>query len=57
MLAHATGLPLLGTVTLNQTQRERRRDNWRLAGFAACCLALVTAFAGVAMAPELLELL
>lgn len=57
MLAAATGLPLLGTVTLNQSPAEQRRGTWRLAGFAACCVLLVTAFAGVALAPNLLELI
>ena len=54
MLANSTGLPLLGTVTLNRKDRERRGENWRLAGFAACTLLLLATAAGVAVGPALL---
>lgn len=54
MLAVATGLPLLGTVTYNQPAPERRRERWALAGFAACAVGLVFAFGGVLLAPALL---
>jgi len=54
MLANSTGLPLLGTVTLNSKKHERRSENWRLAGFAACALLLLATAAGVAVGPALL---
>lgn len=54
MLANTTGLPLLGTVTLNSKVHERRSENWRLAGFAACTLLLLVTAAGVAVGPALL---
>ncbi|MEQ8802177.1 MAG: chain length-determining protein, partial [Haliea sp.] len=53
MLAHATGLPLLGTVTWNKTREEKRSGLWRLAGFVACGGALLVAFAGVLVMPGL----
>ncbi|MEQ8516738.1 MAG: chain length-determining protein, partial [Chromatocurvus sp.] len=54
MLANSTGLPLLGSVTLNSKDYERRSQNWRLAGFAACTLLLLFTAAGVAVGPALL---
>jgi len=51
MLAHSTGLPLLGTVTWNKSPEEKRSSLWRLAGFAVCGGALLVAFAGVLIAP------
>jgi len=54
MLAMSTGLPLLGTVTLNGKPEARRRENWRLAGFAACTMLLLVTAAGVAVGPGLL---
>ena len=54
MLANSTGLPLLGTVTLNRKEHEQRGENWRLAGFAACTLLLLATAAGVAVGPALL---
>lgn len=53
MLANATGMPLLGVVTNNKASKERTRDNLRLAGFSACGLLLLVAFAGVSLAPGL----
>ncbi|MEQ9462263.1 MAG: GNVR domain-containing protein [Haliea sp.] len=53
MLAHATGLPLLGTVTWNKTREEKRSGLWRLAGFVVCGGALLCAFAGVLVVPGL----
>jgi len=54
LLAASTGLPLLGTVTLNRKDSERRRETWRLAGFAACTVLLLVTAAGVAVGPGLL---
>lgn len=51
MLAHSTGLPLLGTVTWNKSPEEKRSSVWRLAGFTVCGGALLIAFAGVLVAP------
>lgn len=54
MLAHSTGLPLLGTVTWNKTPEERRSSLWRLAGFVVCGGALLVAFAGVLVVPGIM---
>jgi polysaccharide chain length determinant protein (PEP-CTERM system associated) len=54
MLANSTGLPLLGTVTINRKDHERRGENWRLAGFVACTVLLLATAAGVAVGPALL---
>ncbi|MFA5493886.1 MAG: XrtA system polysaccharide chain length determinant [Porticoccaceae bacterium] len=54
MLAHTTGLPMLGVVTYNKNAKETRRDRWRLARFSACCAALLLAFGGVVTVPGLL---
>lgn len=53
MLAQATGLPLLGTVTWNKTAAEDRRASWRFAGFAACTVMLLCVFATVMLLPTL----
>lgn len=53
-LAHAAGLPLLGTVTENLDAEEKRRDRLRLAGFGACAASLLVAFASVLLAPSVL---
>ena len=51
MLAHSTGLPLLGTVTWNKTREEKQNALWRLAGFVACSGALLVTFAGFLVVP------
>ena len=55
MLAVATGLPLLGSVTWNKSDEQKRRERWRLAGFGACTASLVVAFVAVLLAPQLWE--
>lgn len=55
MLAHATGLPLLGVVTFNKDKQQERRDKLRLAAFAVCLLMLVGLYGGVLVAPQLIE--
>lgn len=54
MLAHTTGMPLLGIVTFNRSSAEVHRARWHLAGFAACSLALLLTFAGVTVIPGLI---
>lgn len=51
MLAHASGMPLLGTVTFRKTSAQTRSDRWRLAGFSVCVCALLLAFVGVVAVP------
>jgi polysaccharide chain length determinant protein (PEP-CTERM system associated) len=55
MLAMATGLPLLGSVTWNKSDEQKRRDRWRLAGFGACAASLLVVFGTVLLAPQLWE--
>lgn len=52
VLAYSTGLPLLGTVTQVKSREQRRKERWRLVGFAACTAVLFIAFGGVQLAPE-----
>lgn len=54
MLAHVTGMPLLGTVTLNRSGEEKRRSLWQLAVFIGCGGALLLVYAGVLAGPGLL---
>ncbi|PLW81537.1 chain length-determining protein [Kineobactrum sediminis] len=54
MLSHATGLPLLGTVTWNQSSEDKRRSRWQLATFVACGGVLLLVFAGVLTVPGLI---
>lgn len=51
LLAYSTGLPLLGSVTLAKTDQERRRERWRLVGFAAGTAFLFMMLGGVLLAP------
>ena len=55
MLAHMTGLPLLGVVTFNKDKRSQRRDQFEYAAFAGCALMLVVVFSAVLLAPEIIE--
>jgi len=55
MLAVATGLPLLGSVTWNKSDEQKRRDRWRLAGFGVCTATLLVAFGTVLLAPQFWE--
>jgi hypothetical protein len=54
MLAHTSGMPLLGIVTFNRSSAETHSARWRLAGFAGCSLALLLTFAGVTVIPGLI---
>ncbi|MEO1080718.1 MAG: XrtA system polysaccharide chain length determinant [Pseudomonadota bacterium] len=54
MLSEATGLPLLGVVTLNKDKKHRRFDVLRYGVFASCALMLVIVYGGVLFAPDLL---
>lgn len=51
MLGHATGLPVLGTVSLNRSREEKKHETRQLAALAFCCVALVVTFMGVAVWP------
>jgi len=53
MLAHTSGMPLLGVVTHHKGDAEKRGDLWRLASFSACGCGLLMAFAGVVILPGL----
>ncbi|MEQ8264489.1 XrtA system polysaccharide chain length determinant [Pseudohaliea sp.] len=55
MLAMATGLPLLGSVTWNKSAEQKRRERWRLAGFGACVASLMVMFGVLLVAPQMLE--
>ena len=55
MRAESTGLPLLGVVTWNKANEERRRDWVSLASFAAGVVLLVGAFGAVLLAPDIVE--
>lgn len=55
LLTLTTGLPLLGSVTLAKSPQEKRRDRWRLVGFAAGAACLLLVFCGVLLAPEAVE--
>ncbi|MEE4278786.1 MAG: XrtA system polysaccharide chain length determinant [Halieaceae bacterium] len=55
MPAVATGLPLLGSVTWNKSDEQKRRERWRLAGFGACTASLLVVFVAVLLAPQLWE--
>ena len=54
-LAVAAGVPLLGSVTWNKSDEQKRRERWRLAGFGACTASLLVAFGAVLVAPRLWE--
>lgn len=54
-LSITTGMPLLGSVTWNKSDDERRRERWRLVGFSACSLTLFMMFGAVLLAPQILE--
>ena len=54
MLSEATGLPLLGVVTLNKDKKHKRYDALRFGVFASCAFLLVMVYGGVLFAPEIL---
>lgn len=53
MLGHATGLPVLGTVTYNKNREEKRQDARRMAVFYVGGAVLLLTFAGVVALPGL----
>lgn len=53
MLAVATGLPILGVVTLNKSVEEHRRDRYAAAAYAGMFLLLLGAFTAVVFAPAI----
>lgn len=55
MLAQATGLPLLGTVTDNKSRAETRAGRWQLAVFAVCTCALLLVSVGMVVMPGVIS--
>lgn len=53
MLGHSTGLPVLGTVTLNRSREEKKQEARQLATLCLCGVALLITFIGVAVWPAL----
>lgn len=49
MLGHSTGLPVLGTVTLNRSREEKKQEARQLATLCLCGVALLITFIGVAV--------
>lgn len=54
MVVNATGLPLLGTVSLSQSREQRRREVYGLVTFSVLAVGLLLAYVTVSLGPTLL---